>query len=712
MNPIADVDLTCISDKSIATYSGMLPAALAGQIPPSDMEIDLVRLCASVNARLIIGTVTGLDPVRQVLHFADRPSVPFDVLSIGIGSVPTDDGVDIEGDSLIRIKPMQTFLQRLRITIAKALKRRTCEKETAAANLQNAHQALPPPFRITVVGSGAAGTEIAFCLPEFIKSQTDVPYQLQMVTRSAAILPGVTSGLRNKAAAELQRRGVTVHCNATITHVDNTAVTLKDGQRIVSDIVIWATGASPPELLLQLDLPATDSGFLATETNLRSTSGAPVFAVGDTGSIVNEKLPKAGVYAVRQGPVLWDNIQSLLSSRPLNNYEPQPSFLKLLNTGDGKAIGEWKGFSFGGRIAMKLKHYIDSKFMKMYQVSGNMNADTDVMQCKGCGCKLGSQALTTALRSSFSLNEAIPADDAAVIKTEGGRIIASTDFFTNPLNDAFLFGRMAALHSASDIVAMGATATAALANVVLPEGDTAAQQTALQEFLAGARHEFAKMNADIVGGHTIVGPRWEAGFTVFGDPPATQLLQKGSLQTGDVLYLTKPLGIGVLLAAHMRNQCAARNYESLIAAMLQPQHMLAKLAADCGITAATDVTGFGLAGHLVEMLKASHRSATLNLMDLPLLPGAAEAFESGIESTLAPNNRSVEQYIAATSGMRSKPEYKAIFDPQTCGGLLLGVPKRLVQEFETAMVDAGFTSAIAIGEIVDEQPNGVLIQMT
>ncbi|WP_077023343.1 selenide, water dikinase SelD [Fuerstiella marisgermanici] len=731
MNPIADVDLTCISDRSVATYSGMLPAALAGQIPTRDMEIDLVRLCASVNARLIIGTVTGLDSNRQVLHFADRPSVPFDVLSVGIGSVPTDDGVHIEGDSLIRIKPMQTFLQRLDVTVNKALKRRTSMEVTPRSGEHNAGQTSPAPLKIVVVGSGAAGTEITFCLPGFIQSKTDVPFELQIVTRSDAILPGVTSGLRDRAAAELKRRGVAVHRNATITHVDDTAVTLQDGQKIVADIVIWATGASPPELLSQLNLPLTGSGFLATEANLRSTSGAPIFAVGDTGSIVSEKVPKAGVYAVRQGPVLWDNIKALLAAKPLSNYEPQSSFLKLLNTGDGKAIGEWKGFSFGGRFAMKLKHYIDSKFMKMYQVSGSMKADTDMMQCKGCGCKLGSQTLNTALRSSFALNEAasaseittaadqqsnidqaIPADDAAVITTDGGRIIATTDFFTNPVNDAFLFGRIAALHSASDIVAMGATATAALANVVLPEGDTAAQQTALHDFLAGARHEFAQMNADIVGGHTIVGPRWEAGFTVIGNPPATPLLQKGSLQIGDMLYLTKPLGIGVLLAAHMRSQCAARDYESLIAAMLQPQHMLAKLATDCGITAATDVTGFGLAGHLVEMLQASHQSATLNLKDLQLLPGAAAAFDAGIESTLAPNNRAVEQHLTAAADVQSRPEYRALFDPQTCGGLLLGVPKPLVQKFETAMVEADLTTAIAIGEVVNKQPNSVLIQTT
>ncbi|MEZ6131716.1 MAG: selenide, water dikinase SelD [Planctomycetaceae bacterium] len=706
MHSLPDTDLTCISDNAIATYSGMLPAVLAQQLPQRDMQIDLVRLCASVGARLIVGTVTGLDQTRQLLHFAERPSIPFDVLSVGIGSVPTVAGVQIEGDSLLKIKPMQTFLERLSAAVDRA-------SQVAATN----HNSL----KIVIAGSGAAGIEITFCLPEFLRRRTKLPFQIQLITRSAEILPGAIPSLRRRAEQELQRRDVSVVKSATIDRVCDRGVTLRDGTMIEADVVIWATGASPPELLQCLNLPVDERGFLATDSTLRSTSGLPIFAVGDTGTIISEKLPKAGVYAVRQGPILWDNVQAVLANQPLTHYEPQRSFLKLLNTGDGRAIGEWKNFSFGGRWVMKLKHRIDSKFMQMYRVPDVTDGDVVTMQCKGCGCKLGGDILGQVLRSSASPSESpVPfdsaatttsLDDAAVIETGNGRMLASTDFFTNPVDDAFLFGRIAALHSASDIVAMGATATSALANVVVPVGDPISQQRALNDFLAGARLEFSAMGADIAGGHTIVGPRWEAGFTVIGDPPVRGLLQKQNLQCGDILCITKPLGIGVLLAAHMRNQCHAHDYELLIEVMLQRQHALATLATDCGITAATDITGFGLAGHLVEMLKASHKCASLKLSSIPLLSGVARALNSGIESSLAPQNRYVEHLMNASDDLKALPEYKVLFDPQTCGGLLLGVPPNAVDQFKQSLSNAGIGSSFRVGEVREQVAAQPLIEV-
>ncbi len=189
--------------------------------------------------------------------------------------------------------------------------------------------------------------------------------------------------------------------------------------------------------------------------------------------------------------------------------------------------------------------------------------------------------------------------------------MASTDFFSSPVDDAFLAGRIAALHSASDIIASGAGPTEALANVVLPDGDRLTQQRTLRDFLQGARREFDAMGASVVGGHTIVGPRMEIGFTVIGRPLGQSLVRKQNLKSGDHLYLTKPLGIGVLLAAQMRSICPADAYTSLLEAMFQQQHAFARIAVDLGIDAGTDVTGFGLIGHLIEMLTTSNVAAVI-----------------------------------------------------------------------------------------------------
>ncbi len=174
MRPIRDARLTCVSNFPVATYSGMLPGVLAGQYSPERMEIDLVRLCAANGARFVQGDVTGLDVDGRHLLLADRPPLPFDVLSIGIGSVPTFDGVEQTDDTLLAIKPMQTFLPRL---------------ETRLREINNRRG--DRPIRIAVVGGGAGGVEITFCLPRRIKRLLgDAPLELTIIHGGEQLVPG------------------------------------------------------------------------------------------------------------------------------------------------------------------------------------------------------------------------------------------------------------------------------------------------------------------------------------------------------------------------------------------------------------------------------------------------------------------------------------------------------------------------------------------
>lgn len=682
-NPLANTDLTCISDRSIATYSGRLPAVLARQYDESAMQIDLVQLCGSAGARLLTATVTGLDLPNQKILFADRPAVPFDALSIGIGSVPVANDVTFDGRGPVLIKPMQTFLPRLKQALADA------ESRVAGSS--------PRPLEVVTVGSGAAGIEVTLCLRNFLRKQIQLPFQLSIVSSSDQILPGSSTALRRKTAKRLQTANVSVTTGRRVTHVGDQSIVLDDGTSRTADLVIWSTGASAPPLLSDLDLPVDSRGFLLTDNTLRSTAGVPVFAVGDSGTIQSEHLPKAGVYAVRQGPVLWDNLQRQLKQEPLQTYQPQRSFLKLLNTGDGQALGEWKGLAFSGRWVMKLKDFIDGRFLKMYQMNADMSASMDEdMQCRGCGCKLSSSVLDESLSTVATARESL--DDAAMLEIGQQTVLASTDFFTSPVDDPYLAGRIAALHSASDLIAMGATVQAALANVVVPEGPAHAQQQALSDVLEGARREFETLGASVVGGHTIVGPRWEIGFTVIGQPASEPLLRKSALQVGDRLLLTKPLGIGVLLAAAARNQCPAVYYEAAVRCMLRVQHRVAQLATQSGALAGTDVTGFGLAGHLLEMLKASNCSAELALRAIPLLPGTEDLIRVGIESSLFADNYRVAASIGASEPVRRLPAWKALFDPQTCGGLLLAMPAAAAAGFQRQMQDLG-ESVFDIGAV-------------
>lgn len=678
MNPIPDVDLTCISDRSIATYSGMLPAVLAGQTPESQMQIDLVQLCGDAGANLITAPVVGLDLPTRTIQFENRPPIPYDALSIGVGSVPTTQGVQVTEDALLKIKPMQTFLARLD------------EALYAAETKSNSTS-----VRIVVVGGGVAGIEMLTCLPGRLKSAIDKPCELTLVSRSPQIPKGVVPALQRRIERELQQQGVQRFLGKEVIRVSNEEVECTDGTIIAADIVIWAAGASPPRLLRQLSLPTDDRGFLLTDATLRSVSGEPVFAVGDTGSIQGLPTPKAGVYAVRQGPVLWENLQRCLDGRQLTDFRPQRSFMRLVNLGD-HAIGQWHGVPLKGNWVLKLKHWIDQRFMEKFSVMPM--EDDGQMQCRGCGCKLGPDPLASALNPHGT--GSLEVEDAVVIGEPDSGWLASTDFFVSPVKDAFLSGRICAIHCASDLIVSGATVRQAIANVTLPEGDSNTQQRTLTNFLQGARLEFGAMGGEVTGGHTIIGPRMETGFTVAGPLIGEQILKR-NLQPGDELFLTKPLGIGVLLAATMRNRCSADNYDLMLKTMLFRQHPYATVASQNRVTAGTDITGFGLAGHLLEMLQSSHVSAEIELRHLPLLHGVAEYIEQGIQSSLTPENRCVERMIDVDSSLKSDPRYAVLFDPQTCGGFLFGVPNETSEQFVQSAFDRDLPSPVRIGRVLD-----------
>lgn len=694
MGPIPGARLTCVSNYPVATYSGMLPGVLAGLYPPERMEIDLVRLCAAAGARLIVGDVIGLNVQNRELLIADRPPLPFDVLSVGLGSVPNRSGL-VEADySLLEVKPMQTFLQRLveRLQLLASGGRKP----------PDTHQSSSTPIRITIVGGGAGGVELAFCLPKRIHQVLgDVPVSITLIDSGGSLLKGSSAGLAKRVKRDFDARGVKVLLGNRVAQVKQGIVTLANGDSVPGDLVLWVTSAAPPPLLKKFDLPKDDRGFLLTRSTLQVTSGDPIFAVGDTGTIEGEKLPKAGVYAVREGPVLWENLQLALHKAPLQSYQPQRSFLKLLNRGDGTACGEYRGFSFEGKWAWRLKDRIDGKFMDMYQdytpaMSPNVNeplpSDRQQMRCAGCGGKVGASILSRALaRLNISQNEHVvlgldAPDDVAIIQPTPGKVIAATvDFFQAPLDDPYLVGRIAALHAASDVLAKGGRPIAALAMATIPPGRESQQEQLLFELLAGGLRELQAMGATLAGGHTIEGPNVTIGYTILAEQPAESVRAKGKLRAGDVLILTKPLGVGILLAAHMQARCKAEWYGPLVATMLQSNASAAALFDEFEISAATDITGFGLAGHLLEMLRSAKLAAELNLTAISLLEGTRELLEQRLESTLAPANRQIEAEMEASEQLRTQLEFATLFDPQTCGGLLLGIDESRAEAFLARM---------------------------
>ena len=706
MKPLDNAQLVCVSNFPQATYSGMMPGVLAGQYEPSAMQIDLVRLCASAGARLIIGEVTGIDHEQQELLFRDRPSLSFDALSIGIGSRPSFSGVELSKDNaIIAVKPMQTFLERFR----KKMLDVSATRKTV---------------KIAIVGGGIGSIEIALCLDERLKKSpaslglesSSCDAEITLVTGGQRVGAGLLESTQDRVAAQFNHRDIKTSTGSRVSSVQSDHLMLKNGTSVHADLVIWATSAVAPDLLGKLDLETDEKGFVATRPTLQAVTSDRIFAVGDSGTIVGNNLVKAGVYAVRQGPILWDNIRRLLWCRKLVDYVPQQGFLKLVNTADGNAIAEYKGRSFYAKWCWWLKDRIDVKFMKMYQnytpmemVLEKPDAE-DVMRCLGCGGKIGSQLLGQVLdelevppHEDVVIGLENP-DDAAVVKTHGGSVTVTTDFFASPMDDPYLVGRIAMLNSASDCCVMGAQPTAALAIVQLPLGHPRAQLQVMRELMAGSIEELKKMNATIVGGHSIEGPRMTIGFTILGKQ-LTDPKTKGMLQVGDRLVLTKPIGTGVLLAALMQGKLPGSAYQPLVDAMLQSNYISLRLILEHHVSGITDVTGFGLAGHLAEMLKASGKSAEIKMADVAVLPECQTLIEAGIESTLAPDNRYVAEKVNLEGDVDSL-RIASLFDPQTSGGLLFGISEDRTESVLKFLANEGFGDSVVIGHVVENE-NGV-----
>ncbi len=695
MAPIDDASLVCVSDFPVVTYSGMLPGVLAGQYDPEQMEIDLVRLCTVNGARLIVDRVTGIDTVHRELHFAERPALRYDWMSIGIGSRPTTGDVAInDPNQILRIKPMQTFLPRLGEALDRALE---IGDENPAIN---------------VVGGGVGGIEVALCGWQRIKSIAGSRFRMRIICGSGlgkGLLPDTVRHVRE----QMDQLGIEVFENQRVASVESNGVVLADGTRLESVFSLWATGAEASDFLRTINLPHDERGFLTTRPTLQSTDDDRVFAVGDSGTIQTDRTDKAGVFAVRQGPVLWRNLRHSVASAPLEEYWPQRGYLKLINLGDGRAIAEYKGVSLAGRWPWRLKDWIDRRFMAKYQDYRPMerkpakersgDSESRIMRCLGCGGKIGGQSLRNVLaRLSLRQNDRVltglqQADDAAVVRIEGGEATVTTDFLAAPFDDPFVNGRIAALNSASDCLSMNARPTAALTIAQIPFGHPRAQADVLAELIAGAAYEFNLMDVSIVGGHTIEGPRLVVGFTVFGEQ-LSQVTRKGNLKSGDQIVLTRPLGTGILLAALMQGKCRARWYMALLETMLAGNRIALSLVEQFGINAMTDVTGFGLGGHLMEMLDASRLAAELDLDEIPVLPGVDELLAEGIESTLAPENR--EMAIGMPFDPSTSGHERILFDPQTAGGLLFGVDSSRVQSVLEFLHSSGLPHSRRIGQAI------------
>lgn len=336
------VQLTLLSRDPVALYSGMLPGHVAGRYRIEEIGIDLARLCAGAGATFRTATVTGIDPVRHIVGTTDGGEHAYDLLSLAVGSAPRLPRADAGG---LPVKPIEGFL-------------------AALAALPGRFAALGCTARLAVVGAGPAGVEIACALASRFAA-AGTPVEIVLVTASPEILPGRSVRARRLVAAALRRHGIVVVSSFTVVDHRDGCLVEAGGRGLPVDEVVWATPSTAPAWLAGTGLALDASGFVLVDTALRSLSHPTVFAAGDLAALPGG-APKAGVFAVRQGPVLAENLCRAVAGRPLRRYLPQRRWLALISTADGRAVADKYGLSVGGRWVWRWKDRSDRRFLARY----------------------------------------------------------------------------------------------------------------------------------------------------------------------------------------------------------------------------------------------------------------------------------------------------------------------------------------------------------
>jgi len=707
--PLRGVRVTLITRDLETPYSGMLPGVVAGLYAPQEAHIDLVRLAAVTETRLIHAEAIGIDRGAKRVLLAGRPPVAYDILSIDVGITPDLASIPGAAEHGIAVKPIGTFLARL------AHLRARCS--TGAVR------------HITVIGGGAAGVELVLSLrtrlyADAVRDGRDPHISFTLAT-DGVLLAAHNARVQRAFRKHLAAAGVEVREHCAVMALKGGVIVCRGGKTLATDAVLLATEAAPPGWFRESGLARDSGGFLAVAPTLQVANDPDIFAAGDCAGLVETPREKAGVYAVRAGPPLAANLARRARGEALRPWRPQRRHLALISTGERYAVASRGPLHAEGAWLWTVKDWIDRRWMDMYRRPERMRMkrpaatplpDAADMRCGGCAAKVGPATLSRAL-ARLGPPPAAPdviiglgaPDDAAVLASPpaGNHIAVTVDLFRSFIDDPYVFGEIAANHALNDIFATGGTPRHALAIAMVPPRPAAKSEETLFQLLAGARACLDRECVALVGGHSAEGAEVALGFSISGMVTPDRILRKAGLQPGDVLVLSKPIGTGILFAALMRGRAAAASIAQAIAGMRQSARSAAQIFAAHGATAMTDISGFGLAGHLGEMLKASLATAELDLAAIPLYPQARDLAADGIVSTLLPEN------LAAGGILRGDldPATRAVlFDPQTAGGLLAGIPQGRAAACVAALTAAGYTDAAVIGSVREpgERERGIV----
>lgn len=346
------VRVTLISPAEEYFYSGMESGITAGQYRPEQARFRPPLLARAAGAEWVCAAVASVDAGGRRVILDNGAEIEYDLLSLNVGA-------RLQGDDLPGVSTHASPVKPVRDAIGLG---------TAAVGAVG-RTGSERPASIVVVGGGAAGVESAICLDARLGREFGPDrYRITVVDGGEVLLAEHPEGVRAQIRGLFRERGIQVGLGVRAREVDGARVFTEGAAEISYDLLIWATGPRAPELLRESKLPVDERGYLRVHPTLEAEHLPGIFAAGDCVCLLGHPdTPKAGVYAVREGPVLARNLARCLRGETLEAYEPQDHWLSLLNTGDGRALMSYRGFAARGRALWWLKDVIDRRFMRRFQ---------------------------------------------------------------------------------------------------------------------------------------------------------------------------------------------------------------------------------------------------------------------------------------------------------------------------------------------------------
>ena len=689
MNSIKGLHTILISEHFEAIYSGMTPGFIHKDYNKEAISIDLQRLCFNAGATFIRDKVIKLDTKHRELKLQNFPAVYYDLLSINTGSISNTKKINIKSSSkCFFVKPISSLVKNL------------SQIDQIVKNNKN---------KIVIIGGGVASYELAFSLKRRYGSLFEITILGKKILKE--------KNLNKKTKNDLKRIAENLNikeCHGEVISISEKYLTLKNADKIDCDLSLISTGASIESWLFKSNLIKDEKGFIKVNDNLLSINDKNIFVTGDACSIENKPKPKSGVMAVRQGEVLKENIFLKLTGKGLIKYKPQKNWLYLIGTYKNYALLNYYFLSFHSQWCWRLKVWIDRNFIKNFKFSNNLgmtkrnfeleNFKNTMMYCQGCGSKVSKNTLINYIQKN---SDNIYLKDSSIVNNQSLQILQTIDHtkLFSSLNP-FDFGKISYLHSQNDILAAGGEVKSLSVSLGVPFSKNSVEKFYLEYFMEGIKYEADKNDCVISSGHSYQSQ--EPGITLTLNGEIKSNVSKNCAKVGDLIYLSKPLGTGYLLAAYFNNSdmLSVNDFKKILDNLKKENFFAVNSARNSYSQAMTDISGFGLSSHLIDICLSSNLSSELILSPDILINKNIDLLKMFQSTGFENNHNSSKEHIKISE---NHPLKNILYDPQTNGPMLIAINKKNQKKFENYFSNESDIKPILIGKFIDKLEKAIYV---